>query len=274
MTHDTSLDFTFDLPADAPAPNAAPLADLDGEGPGGVLADGEFGLPNPAAMPSLAYVEVDDRPAAERIDALLGQMAPHRAVLMAVLGRCRTPQPTDDLYAAITALQENHRSIYRPENLCVLLERAGALTLVDAEGRPCADDPAEPQVVVVDGMEYLEAPEPEPAFWLTTPEGAAVVDANDPVARLRDLLSQDERYLPVYHLILALCAREGGIGARDAGHAVDGHPLLQEPRFYATRFMDHLERAEAIAWEGTWQATDTGRACLAELTEAHGDPLA
>lgn len=104
----------------------------------------------------------------------------------------------------------------------------------------------------------LAAGEPAIACWRATPDGLAAARADDPVARIAALFEDDGLYLPLYKCILTLCAREGGARTPALGAAVNGHPLVQRPRLFATYFIDRLEKAGALAWRGTWVATEAG----------------
>ena len=106
------------------------------------------------ATPSGASVACE-RPAEERIDDLLKAMAPRRTVLLGILAACAQPQPASAVKAQVDELQANNFSVYSAANLCSLLEKAGALERVTADGDPADDAEIEPETVVVDGIEYL-----------------------------------------------------------------------------------------------------------------------
>lgn len=160
------------------------------------------------ATPSGASVACE-RPAEERIDDLLKAMAPRRTVLLGILAACAQPQPASAVKAQVDELQANNFSVYSAANLCSLLEKAGALERVTADGDPADDAETEPETVVVDGVEYLEACEPVETYWLATAPGIAALEADKPLDRLRALLEEDAAYAPIYQRILNLCAADG-----------------------------------------------------------------
>ena len=198
-----------------------------------------------------AASRVDERPADERTDELLTTMAPRRAVLLAILAQCREAQAVAAVNAHVDELQKHNFSVYSAANLCTLLERAGALERVTADGEPAEQVDLEPQTVVVDGVEYLEA--------------------REPLERLRELLEQDAAYEDIYARILTLCAAEGGATTSSINDAVDHDPLVQQPRLYGPRFVDRLEKCGALIWQSTWVTTEVGRAALAWLAPATAD---
>ena len=134
-------------------------------------------------------------------------MAPRRTVLLGILAACAEPQPASAVNARVDELQENNFSVYSAANLCSLLEKAGAIERVTAEGEPAEDIEIEPQTVVVDGVEYLEAREPVEIYWHITEPGRAALEADKPLERLRALLDEDAAYAPIYQRILA-CAQQ------------------------------------------------------------------
>ena len=94
------------------------------------------------------------------------------ALLLGILAACAEPQPASAVSARVDELQENNFSVYSAANLCSLLEKAGAIERVTAEGEPAEDIEVEPQTVVVDGVEYLVI---EPERW--SPRRRTAVEA-------------------------------------------------------------------------------------------------
>lgn len=267
MTHeDTSFesefDFEFTVPHNASANNDGISADE-----GGMLADGEFGMPNPSGMPSLTYIDATEKPAEERLAILLEQMATQKPILMKVLSLCCNATPVETVYEQITELQKYYSSVFTPEKFCDLLEQAGALERVDEGGNPWQPGDSEPVVVVEDGVEYLAPAPAKVSFWKTTPVGQDCVAGDDPIKRLHELLEENSYYAPIYQQILSLCSQSGGAATKEISSQVDSHPLLKSPRFYSNKFIDHLERAGGIVWRDAWVITEEGATLLSELVQ-------
>ena len=106
----------------------------------------EDALAHDAVAP--AAPAICEKPAEERIADLLEAMAPRRTVLLGILAACAEPQPASAVSARVDELQENNFSVYSAANLCSLLEKAGAIERVTAEGEPAEDIEVEPQTVV------------------------------------------------------------------------------------------------------------------------------
>lgn len=219
---------------------------------------------------------VDTRPASERIADLFSSMAPRRRTLLGMIAFCATPQTTDDLDAEVDRLQAENFSVYSPASLANLLERAGALARVTADGEPYPEGDPEPVLVEVDGASYYEAAEPPAVCWVATDDGTAYVQADKPLDRLTDLLAEDEKYATIYDRILGLVAQDSGASVATINAAVDDDELLQNPRLYAPHFIDKLERCDAVEWrDKSWRITEVGRAgqhIVADLVAAQAAP--
>ena len=62
-------------------------------------------------------------------------------------------------------------------------------------------------------------------------------------------------------------AAEGGATVGQLDDFVLADPITQNPKRYAMYFVDQLERAGAVDWEGSWVITNAGRDYLAEISE-------
>jgi hypothetical protein len=230
-----------------------------------------IGVPELTQQRPLPVETADTRSAAERIADLFKSMAPRRKVLLGILVFCQTPQLVSAVAAEVDRLQENNFSVYTAANLCALLEKAGAIRRVTQDGEDFSQTKVEPRVVEVDGVEYLEPGTPPEAYWVNTTEGREALEADKPLERLAELFATDAQYLSIYKRILTLCSQEGGQSAKSLGVAVDDDPLVQKPRLYAPRFVDRLEKCDALTWVKTWVTTDVGKEGLAMLDTVTDD---
>lgn len=261
FTVDTNIDLDSDFD---PLEDFGPDDDEDEEG----FEGGYIGSPENSKAP----IEViDDRPAEERIADLLKSMAPRKKVLLSIIGFCEEEKPVSEVNALVDELQENNFSVYTAANLCSLLEKAGAIERITEEGEAAEDVENEPQVVVVDGVEYLEAAPTIEMRWVATQAGMDAVEADKPLDRLMNLLEEDKKYAVIYKRILTLCAEDGGANTKALGEAVDKDPLVQKPRLYAPHFMDKLEKCDALIWKKTWITTDIGIKGLEVLADISDD---
>lgn len=231
--------------------------------------DAPDGLPAQATTSETSKTEpADERSAEERLADLLAAMAPRRKVLLGILAFCETPQPVSVVNEKIDELQAHNYSVYTAADLCSLLERAGGLDHVTEDGGAVEEvETQEPEVVEVDGIEYLEVKKSAPTFWVATEAGKAAVEADRPVERMRELFDEETTYLPIYKRILCLCSQEGGASISALGIAVDNDPLVQKPRLYVAHFVDRLEKCDAVEWVESWSTTEVGKLGLELLAD-------
>ena len=176
---------------------------------------------------------VDTRPAPERIADLFSAMAPRRRTLLGMITFCAAPQTTDALDAEVDRLQTDNFSVYSPASLANLLERAGALARVTADGEPYPEGDPEPVLVEVDGVSYYEAGEAPEVCWLATEDGAAYAEADKPLDRLTNLLAEDAKYATIYERILGLTAQDAGASMPTINEAVELAKRYEEPETVA-----------------------------------------
>ncbi|MCI9261479.1 hypothetical protein [uncultured Adlercreutzia sp.] len=230
----------------------------------------EFLPPDPDKIPVIeASVNQDDpsyaaRPAEERTRELFGQMRPHRATMLGILEAAREPLSTAAVRKALESSGRTKFSVYTPSNFCTMLEVAGALERVTAEGAPYGEARPEPAIVVVDGQEFYEPTEPPIVCWKTTEAGSTIVAEDDPAERIARLFEREPEYLPVYKRVLLMGQNPEGTSMGLMSVAVDTDPFVAENRrFYVQHFVESLERAGAFAWEDkAWRTTEAGAAAL------------
>lgn len=230
----------------------------------------EFLAPDPDKVPVIeASVNQYDpayaaRPALDRTRELFGQMRPHRATLLGILEMAGCPVSTAEVRARMEGSGRAKFSVYTPSNFCTMLEVAGALDRVTAEGAPYDETKPEPAVVEIDGVAYYEPTEPPCVYWKTTEAGATLLAEDDPAERIARLFEREEAYLPVYKRVLSLALPAEGTSMGLMSVAVDTDPFVAENRrFYVQHFVESLERAGAFAWEnGAWHTTEAGRGAL------------
>lgn len=256
-----------------------PLAD-DFEPAEAAEEDGIVDLPVMAEMPSdLKPKSVFDKDrfasAQDAIEELLTRNPGRKPVLLQIIEFCCEERTGEEVAELVEQAQAENRSVYTPQSLCSILERAGALT-----GRsevPEQDEAAEqdeqgdaPEQDGADaGQPEVEAREvaPQPTtYWLATDDGLTVLASHKEGHALEELLSSQSEspYLEIYERVLAFCAVEPRKKPQiDA--LVDDDPLVQNPRRYSNHFIELLENREALSWhDGGWNATELGRRYLEE----------
>lgn len=222
---------------------------------------------NSSASAAVAALDAAVQSDTEKFDDLMRKMHAQRQIFLVVMKRCIEPQESSRVHAIVDDMQKDNASVYDAANLCVILEGAGALKRVFEDGSFYEDFAVEPNIVEIDGIEYYEPTDPPLMYWQTTDFGREKVDQNDPDGRLLRLIEEESLYVPIYRRVLELAAREEGARAEDLAASIDGDPLVQKPRYFAPRFVDRLEKCEAIEWHGAWKTTEVGRTALDRLSQ-------
>lgn len=99
--------------------------------------------------------------------------------------------------------------------------------------------------------------------------GRDLLETYAPDATLRTLFADKPRYQPVFQTVLEACSTETGCSRTDLEQAINAMPQLEpDPStkrtcVYPQFFIDALESAGGIAWDGAWRITDAGRAFIA-----------
>lgn len=150
----------------------------------------------------------------------------------------------------------------RPAVCVDVLVRTGALDerlLVDGE----------PYDGTLDDLQADEAI-PEDAHAETrialTDAGRALLDAYAPEATLGALIQGKPQYRDVFATVLDACSADAGATRAQLEGIINTFPQLkpdpatQRTRVYPQYFIDALETAGGIAWNGSWHTTDTGKA--------------
>ncbi len=168
--------------------------------------------------------------------------------------------------AVETALNEAWSAAFTqtPSSVVNALVRTGYLTeQITVDGAPYAgtlEDAYRDDAVALDAN--------VDAVLTVTASGRALVEDYAPAVTLARLFSKRARYVPVFKSALEACCAAGGATRENIEKAIDasiaGHGIVGDEgqRIYAQYFIDALETAGGIEWDGVWQATDAGRAAI------------
>ena len=199
--------------------------------------------------------------AAERTRRLLEDMPGRRRAVVALLAYLCEARTPEEARAEIARIQAHDASAYSAGSYCMLLEEAGSIERLAIDGAIWPDVRQSPEVVEEDGGRFYK-PGPKLAFmWKVTQAGAQVLRENEPDVLIGDLMEADGKYRDIYARIMRMCMQQG-CPISVLNDAVDLDPLVQEPPLKASHFVERLEKAGALAWDGLWTTTDAGIDCL------------
>lgn len=199
--------------------------------------------------------------AAERIEKLLAGVPGQQFRLLHAVEFCTDPKTMDEIVADLDVAYPATTSVYGAAQLIRLLERDGALKRLEDEVTNTAV--ADAAASAEGEGDFIVVTPAAPCRYQATPAGLDAIAAHVNENRVVEKVTEDERYLPIFHRVLELCAREGGCPTKELDRAVDGDPLCQEPRRFCGFFRGKLEETGAIEWRDAWVITDLGRSVLA-----------
>lgn len=100
----------------------------------------------------------------------------------------------------------------------------------------------------------------EPSLWVTTEAGVLVVKKENEGDKLETLFLEDKKYQTIYLSILQLC--KDAKSRKEIEDSLVDNPLLENPKIYPSYFIDTLEMAGGLLWNGRWETTDKAYAKL------------
>ncbi|MCI9262356.1 hypothetical protein [uncultured Adlercreutzia sp.] len=99
-----------------------------------------------------------------------------------------------------------------------------------------------------------------------TDEGRALRTAYEPERTVAELLESRPQYDEVFRSVVSSCATEAGAALPTLEALIATFPVTggaEKTKVYPQYFIDALETAGAITWDGAWRATAAGRSLLA-----------
>jgi hypothetical protein len=221
----------------------------------------------------------------EHIEKLLVGIPGQQFRILHAVQFCVEPHSCDEIVAEVDRVYPREVSVYDTAQTVQLLERAGALakqtpaapnTPAEAEAEATTKD-CDREDAGAQNTNGLSVATPAPsstreflvvtpaplATYLATPAGLEAVEAHCGRGIAFALLSEDERYLPLYQEILERTATEGGCPTTTLDNAIDSNPLTENPRRFCGYFLGRLESVGAVRWMNNWVITESGRELLA-----------
>ncbi len=178
----------------------------------------------------------------------------HAKVMGKMLVFCQEPRTIEELDAEVASYPEMRSSAFTPRTVLSWLVDAGAIEELEPEEN-AVDEAAGEDATASDDASR------SPVLFVTTEAGLSVARSHRPFDAIEELVMGDEpRYGDAYLLVLDACSSPQTKGQLEG--LLKGNPALENPTRYASFFIDRLERAGAVVWDGGWRLTDEGRAFL------------
>ena len=240
----------------------------------------EFLPPDPERVPTVDAViknhseEYALRPAEEKTHDLFTQMRPQRVTLHSIIRLATgTPRTTAELDDPANYQYQRKYSIYTTANFCTMLEAAGALKRVFADGSDYVQTEVEPDIEIIDGEEFYVPSMPPEIYWLATQAGIDEVAKDNPLERVEKILNRHEELKGIYKRVLNMAAAEDGVTIEVLSEKIDRNPIIAEPRNYFVQyFVENLEATDSIVWSNNkWHITEVGKQALEMLADVEED---
>lgn len=186
-----------------------------------------------------------------------------KAPLLAILGLCAGSETYDRSFVEAQAAQQWEETYRFSPSACIdTLVRNNALrqqvfingqeyggTLEDAQTDESVSDDAEIEVKL--GI---------------TEAGEGLLADYNPATTLQALFAEKPNYKEIFIAAIQACNSASGCGLPALEEAIKQFPQLQpnaetgQTSVYPQYFIDALETAGGIVWDGSWRATEAGRA--------------
>lgn len=100
----------------------------------------------------------------------------------------------------------------------------------------------------------------EPSLWRTTDSGVIALEKENKEDKLEALFLSDPHYKTIYLMVLQFC--KDAKSRMEIESHLENHPLLENPKIYASYFIDMLETAGGLVWDDSWKTTQKAYAKL------------
>lgn len=186
----------------------------------------------------------------------------HREVYVRLLELCKERKALAEVEQAVQALPQYGLAAQSPYRLVRTLVEAGGLDWIELD-----DDGVEVTQERKQGLTADEADDLVASFAVqTTAAGADAAEKMSPAARFEELVADQPTRSQAFEEVLAFC-EEPRCFADVEGHleacgvlgnlrAENGQPLQ------ASYFVDMLERAGVLVWDGAWRTSADGLKAL------------
>lgn len=196
-------------------------------------------------------------------------------------------RPADEIADDLERDFPQRMSVYDAMQVLKLLERAGAIERIAMETEETEEDAAvteaataEAEAIAAANVEALETmdtdedleeftgeyitPTPAPpVYYQATEAGIAAIEKYASEQTIVKVIEEEPQYLPIYQQVLTMLAEEDGQSMKDLDAAVNGDPLLAEPKRFCGYFLDRLDRSGAAEFKASrWRITPRGASIL------------
>lgn len=255
----------------AAADNAQAAADEAATGEQPAVADADADTTDDAAEAAAADEPLTFEQQVERVRKTVNINPRFREIHIHTLGFCQEQRTLTEVEEMIGALPEFPSCDQNQYRLIIFLEDAGGLERLELDEAG--------NIVTEADKEGLTENEIDDLVWQyafkTTEAGRAVYDEMQPQKRMSKLGSMFPKRVEAYAQVLDFCSQPRTFKEIDnllAGSDVLKSGSLNKMTDVALQpsvFIDQLERAGGLVWNGSWNITEAGRGFLEAMTKAN-----
>lgn len=190
----------------------------------------------------------------------------NREVLYRILAYCAEERTLEDLEQEVASWPSFKAATQNQYRLAEHLVRAKGLEEIERDAQGAVVDPRDTEGLDEDALDELVCG----ISYRTTETGLLFVERHRPKARLVELLQLAPERTDVYIELLEF-VRAQPRAYRDIEKLLQGRPVLKTIVDGTSRtmqpsvFVDKLERAGALVWNGGWCLTEEGEAFLQDM---------
>lgn len=202
----------------------------------------------------------------ERLENIFKRHAAHREIFYQILVFCQEMRLLPNIEEGIATYPEFKHAAQSPYHFIRTLEEAGGLTRIELDEKEDEVTPERKEGLGEDAIDELV----HDYGFETTDAGRETVKAHDPVRRILELLDDLPARKDTYIELMDFC-KESPRAYTEVGRFLEGHDALKHVDVASGQvlqpsvFLDKLESAHAIVWDGGWILTEEGRGYLVAL---------
>lgn len=194
----------------------------------------------------------------------------HRELLYKALAFCREERDEGEVESYLKAQPEQAQALQTPYALVRSLVVAGGLAQASYDATGAVLDDARRAELAAQGLDDdAVAALAVRRTVTTTPAGRAAVALLDPERRIAACMNAGPARRDAFVRLLEHCRKPRSLDS--VKRLLDEHPALEPSahsggqRLHAVYFIDRLNEAGGLAWDGAWVTTEAGKRFLASV---------
>jgi hypothetical protein len=212
--------------------------------------------------------ELDPAQKLARLEEAVRKQSLHREILYKTLGFCVEQKGLREVEEYMGSLPDFKQAVQSQYHLISVLVKAGGLDKYFLDVNDEIIDEAAFDGLDEDEIDDLICGE----AYKTTEIGKEFFEQKNPISRIKELFIEEPTRKESYIELLKMCHEKHRTYSEIATFLKDKGVLFREVNgerqaIQASVFVDRLQRAGALIWDGSWNLTKEGEDFLGKLTE-------